>query len=199
MWCIEQYIPHFMECMYHKNIKDVVRRDELIDMFGLNQISSKKEILKAFTILDLKKPNALFIGSWMGYLTHILCKDFYYNITELELDKRCKNVSENVNYNLSNYIQHITNDANFMPNSFYENYDTVINLSTEHMTDEWFKKINKGTNIIIQSNNFSEFKDHINCVYSLDDLKNKFNLSEILYESTIKCTIYDRYTLAGIK
>lgn len=195
---VEKYIPEFMDCMYSEKINDVVRRDELIDMFHTNQIISKHEVIKACHKLKLENPSVLYVGSWMGYLTHILCNDFNYNVYELEFDKRCKDVSYRFNSKFDNYKEHYYGDVNTLISDFFNDFSLIINLSTEHMHDHWFRKIKKGTKVIIQSNNFDTLQDHINCVYSLDELKNKFPLSKICYESTIKCTIYERYTLVGV-
>ena len=198
MWCKEQYIPKFMDTMYSEKIKDLVRRDELIDMFHTNQMISKYEIMKAISTFDISNLNVLYIGSWMGYLTHFLCNDFNCKVFEIDLDPRCKPVSEKFNSENKNYMGHLTVDANQCNKDFYSDFDVVINLSTEHMSDDWFKKLNTGTKVAIQCNNFDSLEDHNHCVYCLKELKQRFKLSNTLFESTLKCTVYDRYTLVGI-
>jgi len=197
MWCTEKYIPHFMECMYSEHIKDVVRRDELIDMFGLNQMNSKYELLKAISKLPKDEvKDVVYLGSWFGYLTHILCKDFDYTVTEIDIDERCKAVSERVNKGLKH--EHMTHDANKIGSGYFLQFDMVINTSTEHMSDDWFKELEMGTMVAVQCNNFDTWKEHDYCVHSIEELKERFPLDRIIYESTLPCTIYDRYTLMGI-
>lgn len=202
MNCIEKYIPHFMECMYSKDCKDLVRRDELIDMFNPNQMNSKNEALKAIEKLPKDEvKHVAYIGSWFGYLTRILCKELDYVITEIDIDERCKSVSEVVNLDYKfekRTLFHRSWDANKISNNYYQQFDMIINLSTEHMTDEWFNNLSVGTFVLLQSNNFDSHPDHTNCVYSIEELKERFPLHIKLYESTLPCTIYDRYTLMGI-
>jgi hypothetical protein len=66
------------------------------------------------------------------------------------------------------------------------------------MSDDWFKELEMGTMVAVQCNNFDTWKEHDYCVHSIEELKERFPLDRIIYESTLPCTIYDRYTLMGI-
>lgn len=196
---IEKYIPKFLSCLYDERIKDVIPGQELIDMFHSNQINSIYEILKAVDTLRLQgmPTKTLYIGSWMGFKTKLFSEYYGLNITEVELDERCKAVSEIWNSDNKNYDGHIQGDATQLNKEFYEDFKTVINPSCEHMNDEWYYNIPDGTFMILQSNDF-DIPQHTNIVKNIQEMKNKYKMRDI-YSCTLQCTVYQRFTLAGIK
>lgn len=202
---LEKYIPEFLSHMYNEEIKDLVTAQDLIDMFHYNQIESKYEVLNACRTIKVDKEEfkCLYIGSWMGFLTNVLIKEYGFNVTELDLDPRCSKISYSINNILNNwgeaYNTQIVGNACHQNWSFYNQFDLIINLSSEHMDESWYHTIPAGKQIIIQNNNYDRHSDHINCVGNIDLLKDKFPLSQITYQSTLNCDIYDRFTLAGIK
>ena len=196
---IEKFIPKFLSCLYDKRIKDVIPGQELIDMFHSNQINSIYEILKAADTLRLQgmPTKTLYIGSWMGFKTKLFSDYFQLNITELELDERCKAVSEIWNSDNKNYNGHIQGDATKLDKEFYKDFKTVINPSCEHMSDEWYYNLPNGTFVILQSNDF-DIPQHTNFIKNIEEMKNKYKMKDI-YSCTLQCTVYQRFTLAGIK
>ena len=196
---IEKYIPKFLSCLYDERIKDVIPGQELIDMFHSNQINSIYEILKAADTLRLQgmSTKTLYIGSWMGFKTKLFSEYYGLNITELELDQRCKAVSEIWNSDNKNYDGHIQGAATQFDKEFYKDFKTVINPSCEHMSDDWYYNIPDGTFMILQSNDF-DIPQHTNIVKNIQEMKEKYKMTDI-YSCTLQCTVYQRFTLAGIK
>ena len=196
---VEKYIPKFLSCLYDERIKDVIPGQELIDMFHSNQINSIYEILKAADTLRLQgmSTKTLYIGSWMGFKTKLFSEYYGLNITELELDQRCKAVSEIWNSDNKNYDGHIQGDATQLDKEFYKDFKTVINPSCEHMSDDWYYNIPDGTFMILQSNDF-DIPQHTNIVKNIQEMKEKYKMTDI-YSCTLQCTVYQRFTLAGIK
>ena len=197
---IEKYIPKFLSCLYNDKIKNVVPGQELIDMFHTNQIDSIYEICRAFEAVRLQgmPTNALYIGSWMGFKTKLFSEYYGLEIKELELDERCKAVSEIWNSDNTRYRGHLQGDATKLDKEFYKDFKTVINPSCEHMTDEWYYNLAEGTMVILQSNDFWEVPEHINVVKNIEEMKKKYKMKDI-YSCTLQCTVYQRFTLAGIK
>ena len=78
----------------------------------------------------------------------------------------------------------------------------VINTSCEHITEEqynvWLGNVPDGAQIILQSNNYFEHKEHVNCMKDLAEFKrkSKLNVSE---ESELELPKYTRYMLIGRK
>ena len=197
---IEEYIPKFLQCLYSDSCKDAdIQAQELIDMFHENQIVSKKQMIYALDHLDLSRElyiNGLYIGSWMGFMTRILSERYNFYMSELELDERCGPVSRKYNEKNERYREHIIGDALYQNKSFYERYNLIVNTSCEHMESEWYYKLPNNSYVFLQCNDYDTIPDHINCVYSIEEMKGKYPM-HVKYESETQCTIYKRYTLAG--
>jgi len=197
MDCIEEYIPKFLDMLYDEEILKNLSLDEMRDAFHTNQIQSKKEAILGFDTISKNATSVLYIGSWLGFLTRVLIEK-YPNIdfTEIDMDMRCKAISGRFNYLFKNYLGHHTADIDSFDRHYQ--FDTIINLSCEHMNMDWFNDIKPGTQLIMQSNNLI-IDDHINNCDSLETFKNKYPLSETKYSQTLKLNVFDRFTIAGIK
>jgi hypothetical protein len=194
---MEEYIPKFLDMLYDEEIAKHFTIEEVRDAFHTNQIESKKQASLAFDTVSDNAKKVLYIGSWLGFLTRILIEKYpNINFEEVDMDTRCKEISGRFNYTFKNYIGHQT--MNIDEFGHEHEFDTIINLSCEHMTKDWYDRIKPGTQLVIQSNNLV-IDDHINNCDSLDTFKNKYPLSEIKYDTTLELNIFNRFTLAGIK
>jgi len=197
MICIESYIPKFLDMLYDEEIAKHLSIVEIRDAFHTNQIESKKQASLAFEAVSGNANKVLYIGSWLGFLTRVLVEKYpSINFYEVDMDTRCKEVSGRFNYTFKNYLGH--QSVNIDDFESINDFDTVINLSCEHMTTDWYNRIKPGTQLVMQSNNLV-IDDHINNCKSLDDFKRKYPLSEVKYDTTLELNIFNRFTLAGIK
>ena len=194
---MEEYIPKFLDMMYDSEIAKHLTIEEVRDAFHTNQIESKKQASLAFGAVSGNANKVLYIGSWLGFLTRVLVEKYpSVNFYEVDMDTRCKEVSGRFNYTFKNYLGH--QSANIDDFESINDFDTVVNLSCEHMTTDWYNRIKSGTQLIIQSNNLV-IDDHINNCKSLQDFKKKYPLKEIKYSNTLKLNVFNRFTLSGIK
>ena len=197
MNCIESYIPKFLDMLYDEEIAKHLSIEELRDAFHTNQIESKKQASLAFDAVSDNAKKVLYVGSWLGFLTRVLIEKYpNINFEEVDMDTRCKEISGRFNYTFKNYLGH--QSMNIDEFGHEHEFDTIINLSCEHMTTDWYDRIKPGTQLIMQSNNLV-IDDHINNCESLDDFKSKYPLSEIKYDTALELNIFNRFTLAGIK
>ena len=197
MSCMEDYIPRFLDMLYDEEISKNLSLVEIRDAFHTNQIQSKKEASLAFEAVSDNAKKVLYIGSWLGFLTRVLVEKYpNINFEEVDMDTRCKEISGRFNYIFKNYLGHQSMNIDSFGRE--HEFDTVINLSCEHMTIDWFNRIKSGTQLIMQSNNLV-IDDHINNCKSLDDFKSKYPLSEIKYSNTLKLNVFDRFTVSGVK
>jgi hypothetical protein len=78
----------------------------------------------------------------------------------------------------------------------------VINTSCEHITQEqymqWLNNIPKGTKIILQSNNYTELEEHVNCSETLGEFEKKSKL-KIEVAKELELTKYKRFMIIGTK
>ena len=194
---MEEYIPKFLDMLYDKEIAKHLTIEEVRDAFHTNQIESKKQASLAFGAVSGNANKVLYIGSWLGFLTRVLVEKYpSINFYEVDMDTRCKEVSGRFNYTFKNYLGH--QSVNIDDFESINDFDTVVNLSCEHMTTNWYNRIKPGTQLIMQSNNLV-IDDHINNCKSLDDFKSKYPLSEVKHETTLELNVFNRFTLAGIK
>lgn len=194
---LEKNIPAFLDLLYTDETHDMVSLDEVRDAFHTNQILSKQQAIAGFHSLPNTPSKVLYIGSWFGFLTRYLCEQYPYTVfDEMDIDPRCRHIGGRFNANTPNYGNHYTQDANTFAR--YSEYDTIINLSSEHMPMDWFSSIPSGTQLVVQSNNLV-IPDHINLCGSLNDLIRKFPLREISHQHDLTLNVLNRYTIAGVK
>jgi microcystin degradation protein MlrC len=78
--------------------------------------------------------------------------------------------------------------------------DIVINTSCEHITQEqyvqWLSHIPNTTTIVVQSNNYFDCSEHINCSNSLEEFVDKSNLT-VEYKGVYLTEKYSRYMIIG--
>jgi hypothetical protein len=197
MNCIESYIPKFLDMLYDGEIAKHLTIEEIRDAFHTNQIESKKQASLAFDAVSNNTKKVLYVGSWLGFLTRVLIEKYpNINFEEVDMDTRCKEISGRFNYTFKNYLGH--QSMNIDEFGREHEFDTIINLSCEHMTTDWYNRVKPGTRLVIQSNNLV-IDDHINNCKSLDDFKSKYPLSEIKYSNTLKLNVFNRFTVSGIK
>jgi hypothetical protein len=194
---MEEYIPKFLDMMYDGEIAKHLTIEEIRDAFHTNQIESKKQASLAFDAVSDNTKKVLYVGSWLGFLTRVLIEKYpNINFEEVDMDTRCKEISGRFNYTFKNYLGH--QSMNIDEFGREHEFDTIINLSCEHMTTDWYNRVKPGTRLVIQSNNLV-IDDHINNCKSLDDFKSKYPLSEIKYSNTLKLNVFNRFTVSGIK
>jgi hypothetical protein len=79
--------------------------------------------------------------------------------------------------------------------------DTIINTSCEHIEHftKWFTAIPKDKLVALQTNNYFELSEHINCVKDINQFKQQAPLSNIIYEGELELEKYTRFMLIGYK
>jgi hypothetical protein len=200
---------------------------EICDAFSRGQVQSKIWMTKELRKINIFFDNILVIGSWYGqivfYFDDILDDIGYKKIRLLDIDKTACQVSDTFfNYDkLAEYsVKSVVSDINetvLHKNGYelpIENFKTgatftekflpnlVINSSSEHMTEDWFNRIRHKSMdsppiVAIQSNNLFDIPEHVNCVHSIDHMKKKFPMKEILFEGELQLSGYKRVMLIG--
>ena len=79
--------------------------------------------------------------------------------------------------------------------------DTIINTSCEHISnfETWYDKIPKGKLVVLQSNNYFEINEHVNCVNNINEFKEMAPMSELHYMGMRELPKYTRFMLIGYK
>jgi hypothetical protein len=196
----------------------------IADAFSRNQIKSKIWLIDELAKIDTNYDVVMVMAGWFGQIKSIYdARLTYRKMRIIELDKQACEVSDYIFNlgNLENYkVKAVNADINNLTlhkNGYewdVENFkegtkygekflpDLIINTSAEHMTEEWFnqirfKEMESNPIVAIQSNNLFEIPDHINCVHSVDHMKKKFPMKEILFEGELQLKGYKRVMLIG--
>lgn len=77
--------------------------------------------------------------------------------------------------------------------------DIVINTSCEHMDNRWFENLPAGTLVCLQTNDYFDNPQHVNCVEDLTRAAMRYPMKRLLYQGILDTDLYNRYMLIGIK
>ena len=199
--------------------------DRIIDVLNSineNQFKSKDWLIEKlneyphhfkYKTLD-KKIDICLLASWYGLLAFRLIDKFQLkkinNIDCFDFDPKAKSVAkklwkkidaDNLKNGKLTYVKFIEQDINDIKQF---NYPVVILTSCEHLNqkdiDSIISKINEHTLIVLQSNNYKEINEHINCVDTKEDFANqyvsKLRNMKIYEKDFIK---YKRFMIIGTK
>lgn len=195
---------------------------DAMDSLSENQFASKDWLVQKlneyphhyrYKTLD-KKIDICLLASWYGLLAYRLIENFTLkkinNIDCIDYDPEAKAVAKTIWHQLHaqnlkkgrlSYVKYIEKDIKDIESL---DYPVVICTSCEHLDqDTIYSTINKmeeHTLVVLQSNNYKEIDQHVNCVDSVEDFANQYvgKLRNIkFYEKDfIK---YKRFMLIGTK
>jgi hypothetical protein len=207
---------------YGRTVDDI---SVLIDLLSKSQVQSKIWLVTELAKIKTEFKNVLILAGWYGQLIKYFDSIEFDRIKIVEIDQaaclisdeifnlgliqdyKVKAVHANINdltLTKKGYEFHIENFKNTEQRKFNERFlpDLIINTSAEHMTEAWFnsirfKEMESNPIVVIQSNNLFDIEEHVNCVYSIDHMKKKFPMREILYEGELQLQGYKRIMLIG--
>ena len=192
------------------------------DAFSRGQISSKKWLVEELVKLNINLGTVFLCAGWYGSLALLLFESELEveKIRSFDKDEGCYKIADTINrpyvmsewqfkaqtedIHLINYRDghtYNTIKSNGQAQELYDKPNTIINTSCEHLTSFvlWYNLIPKGTLVILQTNDYFEIDDHINCVNSIDEFKKMAPLDNILYEGALNLEKYNRYMLIGYR
>lgn len=193
----------------------------LADAFSIGQIKSKSWLVEELLKLDISLGTVYLCAGWYATLAHMMfnSKLTIDKIRSFDIDSSCANIAETVNR------EQVIKDWRFKASTLdiqelgYDNFtytttrkdgselsltdsaDTIINTSCEHITDfdKWYGNIPQGKIVILQTNNFVEVNEHVNCSLSLSGFAKITIMTNVLYAGELKLDKYTRFMRIGIK
>jgi hypothetical protein len=205
-------------------IKNNIDISIINDAFSRSQMRSKFWLVDELVKINNNYDDVLILAGWFGQLKAIYEKQCTYSkMRVVELDRQACETSDYI-FNLSNLENHKVKSVNADINNLtlhkngyewdVENFrdgtkysekflpDLIINTSAEHMKEDWFfqikfKEMFGNPIVAIQSNNLFDIPEHINCVHSVEHMKKKFPMREVLYEGELQLKGYKRVMLIG--
>jgi hypothetical protein len=190
-----------------ENIKSVAEKHpgrlfDVLNSLNINQYRSKKWLLEKLNQYPYHFKNKTkdsidiaVLGGWYGFMANLLQKEFLIKpireVHSYDYDPLCKKIGE-IFFPTVKFVERRIEDVEFQNKS----YSVVVNTSCEHMEqsiiDEIIARANENTLFVLQSNNYIEVDEHINCSISLTEFAER-------YENKLKnCETYelnmDKYT-----
>ena len=209
-----------------KILKDYPNR--LVDV--LNSLGERQQLSKEWLVEKLnayKHPfrnkmksdslSIIILCSWYGLLAYKLIEKFKLKkinrIHCVDYDPKVKRIANRLyrkidNENLKNgvltLIKHWERDIVDMPEKELKNSEILINTSCEHLNQQTIydiiDKTDRGTLIVLQSNNYHKIQEHINTVKDLQEFVSQYQSRLINIEMHEKDFLeYKRFMILGLK
>ena len=193
------------------------------DCFSRGQLQSKLWLVKELQKTKVDLGTVYLCAGWYATLATMLFESSIKvdKVRSFDIDPSCVDIAEvfnkpwfvdqwrfksitqdimDIDYNKHTW-QYWSNANNRMSYPISDSPNTIINTSCEHIEnfEEWYNRIPDGKLVILQSNNFFQVDDHVNCSLDITDFKNSAPMTTLLYEGTLKLEKYDRFMLIGYK
>ena len=192
----------------------------LHEAFSKGQILSKLWICQEIekNLLQKHLDNTLVLCGWYGTLSFLLFEKFgldnFSRMRSIDIDKDCEKVGNNLNQtakDTAGKYRSVTADAYLLDYASTKlildgkeeltDFGCIINTSCEHLENfqSWYHSIPKGKLLILQTNDFFECAEHVNCVHSLEEFKTMAPMTDCFYAGALKLELYTRFMLIGYK
>ena len=193
---------------------------DLQDLFSKGQMESKRWLVNELEKINKPLGTVFLCAGWYGSLAAFLfeSKLEIEKIRSFDIDESCANIAETFNrtktmdwwkfkastldvLEMDYPTTHTTYRSNGTSLELTEMPTTIVNTSCEHIFnfDKWYKNIPVGTLVILQTNNYFELPEHVNCSVDLDDFSRMTPMNEVLYQGELELPKYTRYMRIGIK
>lgn len=191
------------------------------DCFSRGQLQSKLWLVKELNRLDLDLGIVFLCAGWYATLATMLFESGIKidRIRSFDIDDSCYSIAETFNkpwvkdewrfkattqdifdidFNLHTYL---VKRADGSTCDLTESPNTIINTSCEHIEnfDNWYAKIPQGKLVILQSNNYYEVEEHVNCSKDAEEFSLSTPMSNCLYLGELQLEKYSRFMKIGYK
>ncbi len=191
--------------------------------FRLQQALSKGQVRSKVWLRDklvelkvtAELKNILVLCGWAGGLSRILSEKIPAQYVSVDIDPDCFEIAKRLNklLEIQGEYKSVTQnifDLNLSDPQFFNDLklrsqfypiDLVINTSCEHIADfsSWYNSIPDGQLLVLQSNDFFDCKEHLNCSKDLDEFKASAPMKELLFAGELNLQKYNRFMLIGRK
>ena len=192
------------------------------DAYARGQLHSKKWLVTEVEKIGMHLGTVFLCAGWYGTLATMLFESKKVHLDKIrsfDIDESCWRIAESINkpwvmdewkfkattqdihkINFNEYA-YTTLRSNGTERELFDVPNTIINTSCEHIEDwdKWWASIPKGKLCILQSNDYKELPEHINCVDDVDHFKKIAPMTTYLYGGDLILGKYTRYMLIGIK
>ena len=177
--------------------KDTPSAISILNHVSDNQIKNKRWLIESMQqyIGMIHKPKVVIAAGWYGLLGHMISESIETEeIMSFDMDPTCKKYGKKLYPQIEFKTMQVKDHDPY-------HYDVLICTSCEHFSDEelnsWLSKRNKGSLVILQSNNYY-ITEHTNCKGKIEDFSSAVNLKKIIEADILNMETYDRFMLIGL-
>ena len=204
---LKKTIEKFPEC-----------ENAMADAFSLGQLKSKMWLIEN---LPTNLGTVFICAGWYGTLASLMfehARDKFNKIRSFDIDENCAPIADTMNrswvmdgwqfkastldiIDMKFPTKHTTFRANGTSLELMEMPDTIINTSCEHINNfsKWFDSIPTGTLTILQSNDYFDIEEHVNCSKDLKHFDQITPMKDTIYLDELVLPLYTRFMKIGIK
>lgn len=175
------------------------------DLFSKSQVLSKIWMAETLHKFSSTLGNVAIFGGWYAQHLYYL-KDF--NVKQalnIDLDGDVLLKSQNILGMQDLYktlvadVNTVIDEGKIVSGDLVFDPDLVINTSAEHMSNEWFDKLALGQLVLLQTNDMLGMEGHVNCCSSIDEVKSKYPMRQVLFAGELSLSKGRRFMLFGLK
>lgn len=182
-------------------VRNKVCLPDFEDFFSKGQIASKLWLVKEIKKLEVTYSDIQLLCGWYALSAYLLSEPGL-KINSYDLDHTATRVANIINQDTPNFSETFTAKVqDIYTITDLSKSSLIINTSCEHLSDfqRWYGSIQSGTLLALQSNDFFDCDQHLNCVASLEDFRRSAPMSEVLYSGELNLPQYTRFMIIGIK
>lgn len=191
------------------------------DCFSRGQLQSKQWLVQELERVDANLGTVFLCAGWYATLATMLfeSKLTVDKIRSFDIDPSCTSIANTFNkpwvinnwrfqasvedicdINYTNHTYTVTR-SNGSTVELSDSPDTIINTSCEHISNfaEWYNSIPKGKLVVLQSNNYFEVEEHVNCVVDNNDFSRMAPMTQELYDGHLDLEKYTRFMRIGYR
>jgi len=224
IWKLWPVLSRYVNTQFVEAFKNFFVNDTEIwdDCFARGQLESKLWLVRELQQCNIPLGTVFICAGWYATIATMLFESGIEvdKIRSFDMDTTCASIAEVFNkpwvvdswkFKASYKDIHDIDFTGKTPYSVYKSNgeeqllldspDTVVNTSCEHIEnfEEWYAKIPDGKLVILQSNNFYDVEEHVNCVTDVDEFINTAPMTTVLYSGELALPKYNRFMIIGYK
>lgn len=223
VWKLFPVLDRYTDTEFTSAFKRIVVNEVNIatDCFSRGQLKSKLWLVDELKNTGRALGTVYICAGWYATLATMLFENKFAveRIRSFDIDESCAIIAELFNKQWLtdgwkfkattkdifdiNYDQFVyeTQKSDGTTTELNESPTTIINTSCEHIGNfnEWYNKIPENKLVVLQSNNFFEIEDHVNCSSSVEEFSESAPMSQTLYEGELDLGQYKRFMKIGIR
>ena len=191
------------------------------DCFSRGQLQSKLWLVDELKRLNLNLGTVFLCAGWYGALATMIFESglSVEKIRSFDIDPSTAKIAEIFNkpwvidnWKFKPVVQDI-HEIRFEEHIYdvlkkdgttetlYDTPNTVINTSCEHIDNfkDWYEKIPSDTLVIMQTNDYFDIKEHVNCSSTLEDFSEKTPMTQELFSGELQLSKYKRFMRIGYR